>query len=245
MAFSPCGAFLATMTSLQGMGYKICLWATETGQCHVDQIFYREVEGSDVHTDSLALVCSSEKTWAGLFTSYRQDNEAVLNTSVPSRYVGKIRYASSILQATFTSDWLLLATIRLNSTVNLWDTVTGHCIGAINVRTNLPGLLSFQGPGLLLQMSPGALDLSNLVQPRGSRGEEECNLPPVIRGYGISGDRNWITREGKRFLWLPPACRRGSWDEFCISNSTVAICTEAGEVYFGHLPEGNQASYVL
>ncbi|KAK1708840.1 hypothetical protein BDP67DRAFT_524765 [Colletotrichum lupini] len=31
---------------------------------------------------------------------------------------------------------------------------------------------------------------------------------PFFRGYGLSRDREWIVRDGKRLLWIPPDFRR-------------------------------------
>ncbi|KAI3528055.1 hypothetical protein CSPX01_16503 [Colletotrichum filicis] len=36
---------------------------------------------------------------------------------------------------------------------------------------------------------------------------------PALHGYGLSCDREWIVRNGKRLLWIPPDFRPSLYDD--------------------------------
>lgn len=56
---------------------------------------------------------------------------------------------------------------------------------------------------------------------------EASSLGFVRRGYGISTDYKWITKDGNRMLWLPAECRAQA---LVVTESIVAIVNRSNRV---------------
>ncbi|KAK5989879.1 Vegetative incompatibility protein HET-E-1 [Cladobotryum mycophilum] len=112
-------------------------------------------------------------------------------------------------------------------TIEIWDTITGSCLQALNVE-HPHRYLSFDlMPDSCLRLSQGwvDLDLNQMSTPKTQ--SVEASIPrPCYFGYGIKRGA-WVVKDGKPVLWLPPDYRGG---KFAIVESTIAIGCQSGRV---------------
>jgi WD40 repeat protein len=90
-----------------------------------------------------------------------------------------------------------LASASGNDTVRLWDTATGATLQTLEGYESIEEL-SFSGDGRYLETNRGLLYLQS----------SSVHAPPEAQHSDtIFANANWVTRDGKNLLWLPPNSR--------------------------------------
>ncbi|KAK5626094.1 hypothetical protein RRF57_001809 [Xylaria bambusicola] len=115
------------------------------------------------------------------------------------------------------------------------------CIVHAATGALLKRLVGFECSGLRiagLQTSHGIYDTQALLDDPRGRIEYNSNdiLEGTLSGIGITSERDWITKNGKPFLWIPPEDRRiHSLDQYnrniAIAGNTIAFYYPTGQIY--------------
>ncbi|UQC81254.1 uncharacterized protein CLUP02_06740 [Colletotrichum lupini] len=82
--------------------------------------------------------------------------------------------------------------------IQVWDVVTKQCISTLSLEQ--PSICYIRSLSFSADMQQLAFSLHH--------DSERSEAMPFFRGYGLSRDREWIVRDGKRLLWIPPDFRR-------------------------------------
>ena len=97
----------------------------------------------------------------------------------------------------FSPDGKLLVSGSGDKTVMLWDAATGAALQTLMGHKSISEL-SFSRDGQYLETDSGLLYLQPSSQDAPSK------VPPF---YAISANKDWVTRHGENFIWLPSDSR--------------------------------------
>ncbi len=122
----------------------------------------------------------------------------------------------------------------------IWNMAADKFVQTLKVAGSLSHI-AFDPTGAYVLSSIGRIRVddfsSSQVAPLGAITiTAKAAVPPpvkaVIEGYGLSGDRTWITRNGRNILWLPPEYRLVAECNPAILGQTVCIGCASGRVLF-------------
>jgi hypothetical protein len=120
-------------------------------------------------------------------------------------------HRSFVMSVAFSHNGRRLASGSADETVRIWDAETGVLQQTLEIGTSISAI-SFSS------------DEGNLITELGCIA---LNQTPNWSGYGLHPNRSWITRNGKKILWLPPEYRPLS---SIIRDHTIAIGCASGRV---------------
>ena len=214
MRFSPDGKWLAT-------GYYngiIKIWDTATAICLVT------LEG---HVER---VCSIDFSPCGArLASGSFDMTAKVWDLESGACLATFSGSSLVNQVCFVSKRYHLSVGWESGILDIFDPSTGACAMTATYPAAIE-LLSFNVLTSQLQTNLGFLeiDIAAMKQTE-SRGS---GPPPRLTGLGISKDRDWILRNGRRILWLPPEYRPDTYYELQIDihGGKLAVGCRSGRV---------------
>ncbi|KAF4463688.1 NWD1 [Fusarium albosuccineum] len=116
-------------------------------------------------------------------------------------------------------------------TITVWDVNSGNRLLTFISEVNIFYQLQFQQNNSHISTELGMVSLASIDR---AKGYEKGLMPAVIfSGYGISTDRAWIMKDGKRLLSLPPDYRPAhEYRITCaVHESTVTIAPRSGDVF--------------
>jgi WD40 repeat protein len=112
-------------------------------------------------------------------------------------------HSQAVSAVVFSPDGQLVASASNDSTVRVWETATGACRCVLHELSHklLPiSRITFLPDGQTLRTDRGDLSLPLDLRP----------FPPVLQLQELSSlivNGQWILRQSRRFLWLPPEYR--------------------------------------
>ncbi|CAF3585149.1 hypothetical protein QX201_007724 [Fusarium graminearum] len=124
----------------------------------------------------------------------------------------------SVLAIACSSDGGLLAHSASTNEIYLWTLRAEGCFLKLKIRCQV-GQLSFSPDGRSLMTDQGCLVPeywpSNIeIEGRKSQADnyenEAVDVSFAVEGYGTGFDGAWLTKDGERFIWLPPEHRPSS-----------------------------------
>jgi hypothetical protein len=128
-----------------------------------------------------------------------------------------------ISRITFSSNSTLIAThSKLFDCIEVWDATSGQCLHYLNTRLHFRDI-SFDDTCSYLET-----DLGTACLPAVSDGRKKQKVPE-IKGYNISEDSKWITRDSEKVIWLPVDYQPVTGG-FAVSGSKICISCASNEV---------------
>ncbi|KAJ5387099.1 hypothetical protein N7509_009640 [Penicillium cosmopolitanum] len=185
VAFSPDGWLLASGSEDR----TICLWDIVTGTLQ------DTLKGHSRPVRSVAFSPNGR-----LLASGSVDATVRLWDTATGTLKNTLRgHSDSVTSVAFSPDGQLLASGSDDKTVRFWDTATGTLQRASNVEDGFTSL-EFSEDGSYLKTNLGPLDIQFMC------GGHPSNTPHMNLSIFIK-QRQWITLNGKRLLWLPNEAR--------------------------------------
>ncbi|KAH6883535.1 hypothetical protein B0T10DRAFT_411160, partial [Thelonectria olida] len=134
-------------------------------------------------------------------------------------------HGATVMSVAFSVDGQRLASSSADRTVKIWDVATRACIQTLNVNRVITHLSFDPMTNSYLSTDIGIINL-------GLPPIMDTQMIEVLRdishcGYGISIDGEWVVKDGKSMLWLPPEYRASS---SAALGSTVVIGRRSGRV---------------
>ncbi|KAF4470557.1 WD domain-containing [Fusarium albosuccineum] len=123
-----------------------------------------------------------------------------------------------------------------NDTIKLWEVGNREdvtCIRTIEVQGHINQLLRDPTDKYIFYTNLGVLDLGKGFLNTLVSGEELET--PSLRGYGLSFDNAWVTKDGKNIMWLPPEYRPRDMDGVTIWRTHMAIARQSGRWFILYL----------
>ena len=128
-------------------------------------------------------------------------------------------HTSDVNSVVFSHNGKLLASASWDKTVRLWNLATGAALQMVEVDVSLH-CISFSRDGQYLETDRGLLSLPSSSNP---------SPPQVLPLRQIFVERDWITRDGEKLLWLPSNYKVRS---LALHNNTLAMGHASGEITF-------------
>ncbi|KAK2052003.1 WD40 repeat-like protein [Colletotrichum caudatum] len=214
VAFSGDGTQLASAS----WDKTVKVWDAATGQC------LQTLEGHGDRVKSVAF--SGDGTQ---LASASNDNTVKVWDAATGQCLRTLAGHSSVVRSVaFSGDGTQLASASDDNTVKVWDAATGQCLLTLNVGQALSDI-TFSRTSSRLYTEIGEIDLERAPTTSATMSMSLTGVTekPHFRGYAISTDKIWITRNSANLVWLPPEYRpRPS----AVAGSTVAIGYASGRV---------------
>ncbi|KAI1103269.1 hypothetical protein F4804DRAFT_235568 [Jackrogersella minutella] len=128
-----------------------------------------------------------------------------------------------------------IASASRDNTLKVWDMSTSLCLQTLDIGRSLY-IISFDPMNSLIHTDIGAISLDLPVSSARISTESGIHKEFHYRGYGISSDGTWVTRDSENLLWLPPEYRPLN---SAVAMSTVAIGCASGRVLLLHFSANN------
>ncbi|KAG2002803.1 hypothetical protein GB937_009449 [Aspergillus fischeri] len=253
-------------TIVSGAQDTVCVWDVETGRLLHTLKHYGEegiirvifspdgttLAGGSVNTLQLwdSVTGSSKNSFEGFSIHdayFSPDGEFLAAFSLQTIFLLNIAtdvqqtidspHQNDIIEAAFSPDSKILASLSVDGTLCLWDTATGTCTHTFKLEEEAIDELSFSEDGKFLWTNLGRLNLDDgkflltdlgrssaddgSVSPQLPASEEglastsvsSARRPPVKPAYawpaidGLRYDGEWVIREGKDLLYIPAGQR--------------------------------------
>ena len=137
-------------------------------------------------------------------------------------------HSSSVNSVAFSPDSTRLASASRDNTVKIWDASSGACLQTLNVGKRLSNI-SFDTTGLYLHNEIGTVSVDTIPLVSSSTQTVIEPQKPRYHGLALSSDRNWITHNSEKLVWLPseyrPSCSAAT------SEKTIGIGVGTGRVW--------------
>jgi WD40 repeat protein len=186
VVFSPDGQLVASAS----WDSTVRVWETATGQSR------RVLEG---HSGWVRAVVFSPD--GQLVASASEDSTVrVWETATGQSRSVMEGYSDEVGAVVFSPDGQLVASASADSTVRVWEILTGHCRSVLEDQPSPIFCIAFLPDSQTLCTDKGyiSLPVDVVAVPPILQIEE----PPCVM---VSGE--WILRQTRRFLWLPPEYR--------------------------------------
>ncbi|UKZ64546.1 uncharacterized protein TrAtP1_005761 [Trichoderma atroviride] len=210
--FSPGGRYAAAP-----IFRKIKIWDVATWTCihtlevHDELIVVARFSSNDDHIAS-ATIEGTIQLW-----------DTVTGTCVRTFMAGRMFKPISLA---FSSDTQYLASESSNGIIKIWDLSATSCI--LSFDLGRARWLSFDTrTNSRLYCGLGAFDLDLDVALVSDMPLAEGSPQVSFQGYGVSRDGDWILKDGKSMLWLPPEHRTMNC---IIKGSTVYLGCDSGRL---------------
>ncbi|KAK0751649.1 WD40-repeat-containing domain protein [Schizothecium vesticola] len=223
VAFSPDGKVVASCSRDR----TIRLWDAATGA------YQQTLEG---HSDAVNAVTFSPD--GRIVASGSWDHTIRLWDAATGAYQKTLEGHSSWVHAVaFSPDGSVVASGSWDDTIRLWDAATGAYQKTLKGHSGIT-TLSFSADGQYLKTNRGIVkvnldenisDASATSGASASSGISDSNTKPPGNILFVDGD--WITRDGKRLLWLPPDYRAQCTSEY---KNLIVLGHKSGQVTFLH-----------
>jgi WD40 repeat protein len=206
VAFSPDGTTLASTSC----NTTVRLWDAKTGE---------EKQTLEGHNDSVGAVAFSlDGTTLASASSDRTVRLWDAKTGEQKQTLEG--HNDSVRAVAFSPDGTTLASASVDRTVRLWDAKTGEEKQALRIDQVLRSLL-FSSDGRYLKTDRGQLSLCI--------NSTEISLPNERRTMQCFLSNEWVVRDGRKVLWLPPDFRPGY---SALHDDTFALGYSSGAVKF-------------
>jgi len=148
-------------------------------------------------------------------------------------------HGGGVNSVVFSGDGSRLASASSDDrTVKIWDARSGACLQTLEVGTALYNI-DFTPSGSHLLTDIGTLVLgthaSSSMLPS-TKPTALVNLQtPQFQGWGITGDREWITYQSEIYLWLPPEYRPSC---SAVAGTIIGAGVSTGKVWICSFTDG-------
>ncbi|KAH7173307.1 uncharacterized protein B0J16DRAFT_311083 [Fusarium flagelliforme] len=214
VALSADGRYLASGSE----GNTARIWDAATGQCSYTFEHDDEVTLVAFSVDSRCLATASTDEMVRIWSIKEHSFKSLQGHEQP------------ISSVAFSVDSQYLASGSDDRTVKIWDLEQCLCLQTIDVGTILHCLSFDLRTNSLLYTDISTLDLT-LPNPTTNVNAESIGTTALpgsdCFSHGINIDGEWITKHGKKILWLPAEFRPG---RSAVFKSTVAIGCNSGRV---------------
>ncbi|KAF1967815.1 WD40 repeat-like protein [Bimuria novae-zelandiae CBS 107.79] len=205
VVFSPDGQLVASAS----YDRTVRVWETATGQCR------SVLEG---HSDLVNTVVFSPDGQLVASASYDRTVRVWETATGQCRSVLE-GHSDEVSAVVFSPDGQLVASASKDRTVRVWETATGQCCSVLPGRTSIPDI-AFSPDGQRLQTNKDDIVLpSGLTTVSSIQHTEELSSVMV--------ENEWIVRQKRRFLWLPPEYR---YCETAVHKHIVCLGCSSGRV---------------
>ncbi|ATZ48865.1 hypothetical protein BCIN_04g00830 [Botrytis cinerea B05.10] len=213
IVFSPDGKTIASASN----DHTVRLWNATTGA------HQKTLEG---HSDWIRAVVFSPD--GKIIASASDDKTVRLWNATSGAHQKTLEGHSSWVTAiVFSPDGKTIASASDDKTIRLWNATTGAHQYTLEVHSTIHSI-SFDKTGSYLDTEIGRILIKDLLISNSSP-IQNLSQKHKYKGLGISPDQEWITRDSKNVLWLPPDYR-----PVCSVVSqytlTIAIGCSRGEV---------------
>jgi WD40 repeat protein len=166
------------------------VWETATGGC------CSVLEG---HSDVVRAVVFSPDGQLVASASYDSTVRVWETTTGACRGVLE-GHSAGVRAVVFSPDSQLVTSASLDSTVRVWETTTGVCRSVLEGHSGYASAVGFSPDGRTLHTDTGDISLPlDLI-----------TIPPIRQTQKLSCasvENEWVSRQARRFLWLPPEYR--------------------------------------
>jgi WD40 repeat protein len=214
VVFSPDGHLVASASSDR----TVRVWETATGQCR------SVLEG---HSGYISAVVFSPD--GQLVASASGDSTVRVWETATGQCRSVLEgHSDSVSAVVFSRDGQLVASASYDSTVRVWETATGRCRYVLDDQPSPILRIAFLRDGRTLRTDKGDMSLPvDLIA-----------VPPILQIEELSYTTvkgEWILRQTRRFLWLPPEYRNCT---AAVYRCMMCLGCNSGRVALLSLPSG-------
>ncbi|KAK1237731.1 hypothetical protein MKX07_003567 [Trichoderma sp. CBMAI-0711] len=211
----------------------------------------RTVRIWDTATAVSAVAFSMDGQWVAVGST---DGRIVIYDEASQSHCTLREHSDQITAVAVSPDGLYAVSGAFDKTVKVWHVATGKCVQKFHLGTRWDAQLSFdptmkyriRGEFGYFDLDLQSLDFEFEEGSDNTRSEDESDpvqsSRPPVGGYGIDGRdglEEWIRKDGKPLLWLPPEYRS---EYFAVAGSTVAVCVGGTRVSFFKFSEAGPDS---